>query len=776
MKKIIRGIFILNILLALVLFIPLNTSALTKSSLTPINESTIVEDDKVTLTNVIFNNHSQTSSLCYGISGTLNNKYTIAQQVQIEVNYYDENYNLKTTATDKKVIAANSSINYTLMSNLNNEVTAAYISSFKYYEIIISSTDSLTTSNNITPSKNGLYSGLDYVIDAYDVYIKVNNDNTYEITEKITAFFNVSKHGIYRKIPKTNTVERLDGTTSTNNARITNITIDNEYSKSTSNGNVVLQIGDATRTITGSKTYTISYTYNIGNDKNNNYDEFYFNIIGTEWDTVIGNVTFKIEMPKSFDTTKLGFSSGVKGSTDNTNVEYIVEGNTITGEYKDILKAGEALTIRCGLEEGYFEKQKIQLDNIQIIIIIVLILSVLISLVLWKSYGKDDQYVETVEFYPPNNINSLEAGFLYNGKASSLDVTSLLIYLANKGYIKITETEIPGLFSKQKSFTITKLKEYDGNNINELTFLDGLFKCKRKYLNSSQQTDPNVQEVTELDLYHRFYKTSDSIILNINSKENRSKIFEKKADSKKKLIILMIIIAFALVTYPAYYAYGQTALVVITLILLFPGFGFPIMISHVFGKPGTIYVNGKPTKSKATNVIFGLIFGLFFGGFPWLTMVFPILSENPIYLGIHIFGLVCIAIMTICYTYMEKRTKYGNEMLGKLSGFKTYLETAEKAQLEALVMQNPTYFYDILPYAYVLGVSDKWISKFETIGIEQPSWYSGRDDFSIHTFSKFMSETMSSASSSMSSGSSSSGSSGGGSSGGGSGGGGGGSW
>ena len=96
-------------------------------------------------------------------------------------------------------------------------------------------------------------------------------------------------------------------------------------------------------------------------------------------------------------------------------------------------------------------------------------------------------------------------------------------------------------------------------------------------------------------------------------------------------------------------------------------------------------------------------------------------------------------------------------------------------------MQDPTYFYDILPYTYVLGVSDTWIKKFETISLQAPSWYDSPDAFDMITFGAFVNTTMVSAQSVMSSSPSSSssgggGSSGGGSSGGGSGGGGGGSW
>ena len=98
------------------------------------------------------------------------------------------------------------------------------------------------------------------------------------------------------------------------------------------------------------------------------------------------------------------------------------------------------------------------------------------------------------------------------------------------------------------------------------------------------------------------------------------------------------------------------------------------------------------------------------------------------------------------------------------------------ATKEALVEENPEYFYDILPYTYVLDVSSKWMNKFESLTMSAPTWYSSEDDraFDYIMFSHFMSSTMSTAMTSMTSTPSSS--SGGGFSGGGSGGGGGGSW
>jgi uncharacterized membrane protein len=154
----------------------------------------------------------------------------------------------------------------------------------------------------------------------------------------------------------------------------------------------------------------------------------------------------------------------------------------------------------------------------------------------------------------------------------------------------------------------------------------------------------------------------------------------------------------------------------------------------------------------------------------------PFRYENVWYTLSYVIALIASYVTMFFNAYLSKRTPYGTEMLGKIRGFKTFLETAEKERLETLVAENPQYFYDILPYTYVLSVSDVWMKKFESITVEPPNWCrnSGFDAFDMMMFSRFMDTTMTEVTSSMVSTPSSS--SGGGFSGGGSGGGGGGSW
>lgn len=644
------------------------------------------------------------------------------------------------------------------MKKILNKICLLFILIFIIF--LFSSNNVLAQALDNSSNENSMYNSYDYVIDKYDVNIVVNENNTFDITETITAYFNVPKHGIYRTIPLKNIITRLDGTTSTNQAKITNINVDNEYTTSRENGNYKIKIGSPNYTLTGEQTYVIRYTYNIGKDPVKDYDELYYNIIGTEWDTIINNITFTVNMPKDFDESKLGFSSGIKGSINNSNVIYSVDGNTISGNYNGILGVGMGLTIRLELPEGYFTYT---INPMDYIIYIIPIIFLGISIFLWYKYGRDEQVIETVEFYPPEGFNSLELGFLYKGNATNKDVTSLLIYLANKGYLKIEEYEEKEFIGKHRGFKLIKLKEYDGNNKNEKIFLEKLFFHR--------------EQVSDWMLQDSFYTTIDSILKNINSKENKNKIFEKSSLNKRIIIISMILIVYLLISIIPAYNSDQIGNIIPT--LLFSSAGLFIVWKMILGESYDIDINGHPANSSLLTKIFVFMFGILFAGIPWCISILPILLENLQYLLFYILGILCILLMTICLKYLPKSSSYGNKMLGKIRGFKKFLETAEKDKLEAMVMDNPNYFYDILPYTYVLGVSDKWIKKFETISLKAPDWYGSYNTFDANSFGTFMNRTMSSAQSVMSSkpdSDSSSGSSGGGSSGGGSGGGGGGSW
>ena len=97
-------------------------------------------------------------------------------------------------------------------------------------------------------SNKSLASTSEYTIESYNIDMVVNENNTFDITERINVNFNVAKHGIYRKIPLKNIVRRSDGTSSINNVEITNIDVNEKYTVSRDGMYRIIKIGDKSRT------------------------------------------------------------------------------------------------------------------------------------------------------------------------------------------------------------------------------------------------------------------------------------------------------------------------------------------------------------------------------------------------------------------------------------------------------------------------------------------------------------------------------------------------
>jgi len=331
------------------------------------------------------------------------------------------------------------------------------------------------------------------------------------------------------------------------------------------------------------------------------------------------------------------------------------------------------------------------------------ILFVIITLLLWRIYGKDNKVIEPISFYPPEEINSAELALLYNGKVYKDDVISLLPFLANRGYIKISKIEVETFLGLSQSYNLTKLKDYDGKDANERSFIASLFKGPKKTVNTTVNTN---------ELPKPFYNTIVRIADNLNTKK-KSKIFNKSASQKKLYVIGMIVITYILITFrPAIESttLGTAGIKPLLIGIIIPGIMFPITYIITFcGRKSLI------DRLKCSSLgLFGLI--------PWLLCVLPTLLVNLMYSIIYMIGFVCIVIMILLLNILPKRTLYGDEMLGKIKGFQKSIETLENSKFEELVTDNPNYFYEILPYTYVLGLSKKWINEFGKNITKMPDW------------------------------------------------------
>ena len=183
-------------------------------------------------------------------------------------------------------------------------------------------------------------------------------DWTVNVTEKYTANFFVSKHGIIRTIP-------LNYTVAWNQFHIDISDIDVEwktFTTNTSNWEVEIKIWDADKTVIWEQIYPISYT-TYGLIKNFSwmwYSELYWNLVWNEFDTNINKVKSVIYLPKTYT----GFTSDDFLITVDWNKTSVYDfkwrfdrsrWDRIIITYDEWLNAYEWITLAIKFPNNYFE-------------------------------------------------------------------------------------------------------------------------------------------------------------------------------------------------------------------------------------------------------------------------------------------------------------------------------------------------------------------------------------------------------------------------------------
>jgi len=478
-----------------------------------------------------------------------------------------------------------------------------------------------------------------YRIRSYEVTLDVGEDNMIDVTEEIETYFYASgKHGIYKFTPTWLEYTGKDGKTIKRKSNIYAYhAVGDEYVIDTvKKDKERIKIGNAYKTISGNKTYIIKYTYDMGEDPFDNFDEFIFHAFGEFWDTPIYNAKVTINMPKSIEGNTINvFRDKYRKTNVNEYFDIDVSDNTIVISTKDSQYVLDgALTVDIELPNNYFVGGSNNYGRVSYTISMISIALTGFVMLLWAIFGKDrEKKVQTVEFYAPDNLNSAEIGYLFNRKRITRKLTiSLLVQLASKGFIKIDEEK--GSKKKDTTVTITILRKYYDKSTNELS------ECEYAvYKNLLQEG-----VVVVLNDHKNFYKAFDDVdnIL-------RTKFSEKVYYSNTKVPKIITLCVAGIVA------------------------------------------------------ILGLISFYFVED----------LNPKMYFLYYATFG--CAAICLLFAVIMDRKTDYGEELSAKIKGFRDFLLTAEKDKLESLVESNPNYFYDILPYTYVLNVSKKWIEKFSKI-------------------------------------------------------------
>jgi uncharacterized membrane protein len=328
-------------------------------------------------------------------------------------------------------------------------------------------------------------------IDAFYESAYINADGTVKVSEKIVYNFDSNqKHGIFRTIPVSfsNSVGKLS-------TSITGISVKDEknnpytFTTSKEGKNFTIKIGDADKTISGIHTYIISYTIadTIGFFKD--YDEWYWNVTGNEWNVPIGITEVRVNLPQPIEGTKLKVAcyAGSLGSTESCGGKLLATSTLVYAvdySYHQQLNPSEGLTVAVGFPKGYvheptFSEKLLKLAKDNWILFLPLFVFIFM-LQLWYRKGRDPKGTGTIiaEYESPENLSPLQINALLVEEASSKTISAEIIYLATKGYIKIEKIEKEkkfGIFSND-DYVLHKLKDLESTAPEfEQELMNGLF-------------------------------------------------------------------------------------------------------------------------------------------------------------------------------------------------------------------------------------------------------------------------------------------------------------
>lgn len=126
-------------------------------------------------------------------------------------------------------------------------------------------------------------------------------------------------------------------------------------------------------------------------------------------------------------------------------------------------------------------------------------------------------------------------------------------------------------------------------------------------------------------------------------------------------------------------------------------------------------------KSKKLKTYLSIASTILFFGF----IIVKILQSGLVFMFVVLFMVAGAALSVVVARLANKLTSKGVFTLGKILGFREFLQLTEKDKLQILNAPElqPEMFEKFLPYAMVLGVEEKWAQKFEGIYNTIPNWY-----------------------------------------------------
>jgi len=563
-----------------------------------------------------------------------------------------------------------------------------------------------------------------WVINNFQSDIAVQNSGVVRVVEVLDVDFNrLIKHGIYRDIPY---VYESNGEKTYTEINVLSVQQNNsraKYQTSLKDGYVEIKIGDPDRSVTGKNVYIITYTAKGVLRSYTDHDELYWNVTGNNWPVPIENAAATVTLDKE-GMQKVACYEGYVGSQGSCQAK-ILSPQLAQFSTTSPLDEAKGMTIVAGYTKGLVPILTVQRPKTLwekfialpslLLLLVVSVFGAGYMLNRWNTFGRDYWFGQNIFGAKDETGNKKPIG---GHESTTVEFTSPE---------KLRPAEVGVLMDERADTTDVVATIIDLASRGYLTITELPKKWlfgKVDYQLAKKQKDTAGLLGYEALLLNKLFKSKDELTVS----SLKQTFYNDLAAVKKEL-------------------YKE------------------VVAKKLF--------SDDPEKVRTNNVALGIallvIGGVIFGFSASAEFVYGI----DIGVGLVVSGLICL----LMAQFMPRRTAYGRELYRRIKGYRLFINTAEKYRQQFFEKKNM--FNEVLPYAIVFGITDKFARQMHEMGIEpsQTGWYNGVTPIYSGQFGSNLNSFSSSFSSAAASTPSSSGGfSSGGSSGGGFGGGGGGSW
>ena len=455
-------------------------------------------------------------------------------------------------------------------------------------------------------------------------------------------------------------------------------------------------------------TYVISYTMEQGTSEGGT-EGMILDVIGFGWTVPLNNVNVIMHFPERAEIRKV--HTDVFGSATNNQVQQALstDGKTLnltsdrlnmvySERYEEYVTGGITVefTLPKGTLESYTSIRMFTEDMWKILLACLIVVGV--GILLHAFLHTKRELVTVVNVKAPDGMDPMKMGKILDGSVDNEDVTSMIYYFANKGYLRI---DLSNEMNEEDPLLIPCVRELPSDApIYEKTLFKGLFKK-----NASARVS---------ELVGGFYDAMQNAKMQIPKTPT---MYETKSilgylGGGILGVLLGTFVCFFMGTKLGggyeYWA-GASFLIPIAVILLL---GYIAENYRYKWKESTKL--GMRIAQGGVALFWSVIFVLFFAEFLMTGWEKAVLC----------FGVFAVAFAT--QFTLSRREEY-LKVLENILGFKDFIVVTEEDKIKVMLEEKPELYYDVLPYAQVLGVTDEWENKFKNLTIEPPRWYEGNN-------------------------------------------------